>query len=162
MISWLLSQMAWQLSFICFTWALDQRKPLTMLHETCTLFQNLFHVVLMATSSMSEQVRQSPEADSKSKSAMFSLNSSWVESSPQRSVLSSQLCSSVLPEAPTPLMCASSGVSGSCVSPCDVLCPLLTLASAVSAQALLPGQLQGHHWGTISLCVLGIDEEPDG
>ena len=36
-------------------------------------FRNLFHAVLMNTSSISEQVRQSPEANSKSELAAFSL-----------------------------------------------------------------------------------------
>ena len=46
---------------------------------------------------------------------------------------------------------------------CGVLCPLLTLASVVLAWTLLPGQSSGaplEEW--IPLCVLGIDEEPDG
>ena len=119
-----------------------------MLQEVHTLFQNLFHVVLMATSFASEQVGQSPEADSKSELAGFSLNSSWVDSSPPWLVLSSLLCSSVLLQVPTLLFYTSSGASGGFPSPHCVLYTLLTLALAVLAWALLPGQSSGHHWGS--------------
>ena len=110
MISWLLSHIARQLSFIHFSWALDQRQPLAMLQEALTFFWNLFHAVLMATSSVSKQVRQSPKADSGLESATFSLDSSWVDSSPQWSVLSSLSCSLLLPEATKLLLGTSSGI----------------------------------------------------
>ena len=79
---------------------LGPKQPLAMLQEAHTLFQNLFHSVLMVISSMYEQVRQSPEADSKSESDAFSLDLSLVNSSPQWSMFSLLLCSSVLPETP--------------------------------------------------------------
>ena len=143
MISWLLSQIAWWLSFIHLIWASDQRQPFTILQEACTLFWNLFCAVLMATSSVYEQVRQSPEADSKLESAAFCLDLSWVDSSPQRLVLSLLLCSSVLPEASTLLLGTSGGVLGGSPSLCGVLCPLLTSASVILAQALLPDWFLG-------------------
>ena len=114
-----------------------------MLLEAHTLFQNLFSAVLMATSSVSEQVRQSPEADSKSESAAFSLNFSWVDLLPLWSVLSLLLGPSVLPEAPMPFLGTSGGVFGDSPLPCDMLCPLLTLTSAVLAWTLLSGWSSG-------------------
>ena len=143
MTSWLLSHIAWQLYFIHFSWASDQRQPIAMLQEAQAFFWNLFCTVLMATSSVPEQVRQPPEADFKWKWATFSLNSSWVDSSPQCSVLSSQSCSPVLPEETVSLLGASCGVLNGSLLPCGLLCPLLTLASVVLAWALFPGQLSG-------------------
>ena len=52
MIAWLLFHIAWQLTSIHFSWASDQRQPLAMLQEAWTFFKNLFHAVLMATSSV--------------------------------------------------------------------------------------------------------------
>ena len=114
-----------------------------MLQQTHTLFWNLFSAVLMATSSISEQVRQSPQANCKSELAAFSLDLSWVDSSPLWSMLSSLLCSSVLPEAPMLLLGISSGDSDGSPLPCGVLCTLLTSTSDVLAGDLLPGQSSG-------------------
>ena len=68
-----------------------------MLQEVHTFFQNLLWAVLMITSLVSEQVRQSPDANSKSESAPFSLNVSESDESSQWLVLSSLLWSLVLP-----------------------------------------------------------------
>ena len=60
---------------------LQPKAALVMLWDVLTLFWNLLCAVLTA-GSIFEQVRQSPEANSKSESAVFFLNSSWVDSSP--------------------------------------------------------------------------------
>ena len=96
--------------------------------------------VLMDNSSISEQVKQSPEADSKSELAVFSLNSSQVSSLLLWSVLSLLMYSSALLEAHTPLSGTYSGVSGGSRSPCGVPDPLLTSASVVLTWTLFPGQ----------------------
>ena len=137
MISWSLSQMVWWLSFINLTWVSDQSQPLIMLQEACILFWNPFCAILVV-SSISEQLRHSPEANSKSGSAAFSLDSSCIDSSPPWSVLFPLLCSLVLFGAPTLLSCTSSGVLGGSSPSCSVLYPLLVLALVVSAWVLFP------------------------
>ena len=52
------------------------------LQEACTLFLYFFWAILMVTSSVSEQVKQSPEADSISELATFSLDMSESDEIP--------------------------------------------------------------------------------
>ena len=140
--------MAWWMSFIHLTWTSNQRWPLIMLQDALTLFQNLFHTVLMAGSSIFKQVRQSPEANSKSESATFSLNSSWVDSSPLWSVLFLLLCSLVLLEAPMPLLCTFGGILGSPAPWCAV--PTAGFGFSGFSMGFLPRLIVGCTiWGVI-------------
>ena len=60
-----------------------------------------------------------------------------------------------------PLLGVSGSVWDGYLLDCGVLSMLLTSASAVSAQTLLPGQSSGAPLRKIPLFVLGIDDEPN-
>ena len=103
MISWSWPHMSWQLSPILFIWVSIQSLPLLSLQDALTLFLYFFCAVHMDMSSVSEQERQSPEAVSRSESAMFPLDKPESEN----------VWSSVLFELP--VTASSSGSVGSLV-----------------------------------------------
>ena len=107
-------------------------------------------------------MRQSPEADPRLESAMFSLDLSWVDSSPQQLVLSLLSCSSVLPEATLSLLGTYGGVLGGSSLP--------GLSAVPAADISLCGFDMGPParlivrctaGGMIFLFVQGINDEPD-
>ena len=99
MTSWSCLHMAWWLLQILLSLASDQRLPLSRLQEAHTLFLYFLWVVLTVTSSVSEQVTQSWEADSRSELATFSLDASKSDEVPLWLVLLSLSRSLVLLKA---------------------------------------------------------------
>ena len=110
--------------------------PCLWLQEACTLFLYFIWVTLTVTSSVSDHVKQSPEADSISESATFSVGASESDEAPLWLVLLSLSRSPVLLEVPTTVPSPGSavalvGLEGGLVGSCP--CSLeLGLASGAS------------------------------
>ena len=86
---------------IHLSWASDQRSLFPRIQEFHTLFLYFFQVILMVTSSVSEHMNQSPEADSISEMATFTLDASESDEAPLWLALLSLSWSPVLIEVPT-------------------------------------------------------------
>ena len=163
---------------IHFSWASDQRQPLTMLQEAQTFFWNLLWTEVMATPSVSEHMRQSPVVDSGPESAALSCKPLldfdslplWLASSRLTSTTESLSWSIVLPKvsASSGSVVALTGLKGiltSSDSSCSelwlatswmdgVLWPLLTLPSLVSALASCCFDFQVCCWGAVPFLML--------
>ena len=120
-------RMSWLMSLILFIWPSIQSLPLLSLQDALTLFLYFFQVVHTDTSSVFEQERQSPEAVSKSESAMFPLDE--PESEDVWSLVLFELpaaaSSSGLARA---LMGPEGGLEDSCLH-----CPELVLGSGINS-----------------------------
>ena len=111
MISWSYPHMAWWLSPIHVSWASDQKLPLPKLQEVHTLFLYFLWAVPRVTSSVSEHVKQSPEANSILELATFSINTSKSDEALLWLVSLSLSWSLVLLEVPTTIPSSGSAVA---------------------------------------------------